>query len=323
MKRVSILFNLIAIIILLYYPDISYSAVNLPWSTTYNCADWTWSNGVNPVCDGLIRGGDWTCDNGNGTVSREQITVLANRTGSSGKGQRHWLGDGLNNDSAGLSVSFASPQNEIWMQWYMRYQQGFDWGILDNQKIIYFDPTGPATLVVGYDQGDRTRVWSYPAQRGYYSAYGWNDVMGSTVSDGNWHRWDIHIKMDTSGSNGIVEVSIDGNQIIRETNADLGTTTLNSVLIGSNGYNPANGQCMYVDYDDISISGIATASGGNSSGGGSSDTSISGGGCGIIKDISNKPNSAAGQIAINILLLLLPLIFIKIWQLKKIREGVL
>ena len=53
----------------LLLPNVASAAVNLPWSTTYNCSDWTQSNGLQTVnLDGLRGEGGWTCDNGAGTV---------------------------------------------------------------------------------------------------------------------------------------------------------------------------------------------------------------------------------------------------------------
>ena len=61
MKRVSILIALIAVTTILYYPDNSFAAVNLPWSTTFNCPDWSQSLGIyNVNCDGLAGDGNWT-----------------------------------------------------------------------------------------------------------------------------------------------------------------------------------------------------------------------------------------------------------------------
>ena len=87
----------------LLLPNIASAAINLPWSTTYNCPDWAQSNGLyNVNCDGLTGFGDWTCNNGDGTIREEQITAAANYpSGGGGKGQRHWLGDGVNNISGG------------------------------------------------------------------------------------------------------------------------------------------------------------------------------------------------------------------------------
>jgi hypothetical protein len=252
------------------FPSISHAAVNLPWSTTYNCADWTWNGGTNPVCNGLIRGGDWTCDNGDGTVGREQITASANYSGGvGGKGQRHWLGDGVNNISGGLWLSFLSSQSEIWVRWYMRYEKGFQWNpYLMNQKILYFDPTSLPRLVVEYYGQNRLRIYSHASIRPSYASVGngWNTVManGGTdarrnkTSDGQWHLWEFHVKIDTNGTDGVLELWIDNNKVIDVTNANLAAVPLGGVLIGSNGFTPGNGRCMYVDFDDITISTTRT-----------------------------------------------------------------
>jgi hypothetical protein len=324
----KIQFSLLLVIsgLFLLTPNVSSAAVNLPWSTTYNCADWAWNGGIDPICDGLIRGGDWTCDNGDGTVGREQITASANYSGGvGGKGQRHWLGDGVNNVSGGLNTSFSSSQSEIWVRWYMRYEQGFQWNpYLMNQKILYFDPTSFPRLIVEYYGQNRVQIYSYAANQGYPSAEGagWNAIManggtdarGNKTSDGQWHLWEFHVKIDTNGADGVLELWIDNNKVIDVNNANLAAAPLSSLLIGSNGFTPGNGRCMYVDYDDISISGIAASPVVNSDGG--SETSISGGGCGFIKDGSGR----SGLAVIPIALLFLPLILIRLWRLLKINE---
>ena len=126
----------------LVFPPTTSAVVNLPWSTTYNCPEWKSSDGQNPGCDGLWGGGGWTCDNGDGTVREEQITALANYPGGAGgKGQRHWLGDGVNNTSGGVWASFPAPQSELWVRWYMRYEHGFEWNpYLMNQRYSTSTP---------------------------------------------------------------------------------------------------------------------------------------------------------------------------------------
>src|SRR4030066_420726 len=103
------------------------AVVTLPWSTTYNCPDWTQSDGV-PSCDGLLDYGGWTCDNGDGTREEEQITIAANYpSGGGGKGQRSWDGDGINNNSGATRLPLTNPQPELWIRFYMRYPLGFRW----------------------------------------------------------------------------------------------------------------------------------------------------------------------------------------------------
>ncbi len=321
MKKVSILFTLIAIIILLYYPSISNAAVNLPWSTTFNCPDWTQSMGLyNVNCDGLRGDGAWTTSDG----KEEQITSAANYSGGGGgKGQRHWMGDGVNNVSGGLGISFTSSQSELWIRWYMRYENGFQWNPLNNQKILYINVLGQNAVVVQYVWSDQVRIASRDYS-GYYESpqgNGWQTIMGGNASDGGWHLYEVHIKTDTNGNNGIAEMWIDGVQRISVSNANFGSLGFDYILIGSNGFEPNNGRTMYIDFDDIMIDGIAVSSGSGGDTSSSGDTSNSGGGCGFVKDISSKPNSPTVQIILNFLLIFLPFIFIKILQLKKAKNG--
>mgnify|MGYP001591250369 FL=1 len=251
----------------LVFPPTTSAVVNLPWSTTYNCPEWKSSDGQNPGCDGLWGGGGWTCDNGDGTVREEQITALANYPGGAGgKGQRHWLGDGVNNTSGGVWASFPAPQSELWVRWYMRYEHGFEWNpYLMNQKILYFDPTAFPRLIVEYYGQDRVQVFSYASAQGYPSAEGtgWNAIMaagggttdarGNIRSDGKWHLWEFHVRIDTNGTDGVVELWIDNNKVIDVTNANLAAASLGGLLIGSNGFTPGSGRCLAVDYDDLAI----------------------------------------------------------------------
>ena len=261
-------------LVLVLFPSVSFAVVNLPWSTTYNCNEWKTSDGQNPNCDGLWEGGGWTCDNGDGTHEEEQITAAANySSGGGGKGQRHWLGDGVNNISGGMSASFLSSQPEIWVRWYMRYEQGFEWNpYLMNQKILYFDPVSFPRLIVEYYGQDKVQIYSYASSQGYPSAEGngWNTMManggtdarGNKTSDGQWHLWEFHVKIDTNGTDGILELWIDNNMVINATNANLAAAPLTTLLIGSNGFTPGNGRCMFVDYDDIAISTTGPIGGG-------------------------------------------------------------
>ncbi len=257
MKKVSILLILIFVILTLS-GSISFSAVNLPWSTTFNCPDWTQSMGLSNInCDGLTGHGNWTCDNADSTVKEEQITAAANYSGGKGgKGQRHWMGDEINNVSGGLKISFASSQSELWIRWYMRYENGFQWNPLNNQKILYVNVGSLNLTTIQYVWSDQVRIASV-GYGGYYlspQGNGWQTIMGGNASDGGWHYWEAHLKTDTTGSNGIAELWIDGTQRISVSNANFGSLPFTHIAIGENGFKPANGRCMYIDFDDITIS---------------------------------------------------------------------
>ncbi|MFQ5452970.1 MAG: hypothetical protein ACE5D6_02135 [Candidatus Zixiibacteriota bacterium] len=211
-------------------------------------------------CDGLSGAGGWTAPGG----GQEQITSAANNPGGGGgKGQRHWMGDGVNQVSGSMKLPLPSPQTELRIRWYMRHEAGFAWQSLTNNKIVYIDPvgTGATKTIMEYSGMGKVQVWSYGGgggcgnQVGCASAdgTGWQAIMGGSVSDGMWHVWEVHLKMDTNGADGIVELWIDNNKLIDVTNADLGTTTFNEIQFGSNGFTPQNGKDMYIDFDDIAV----------------------------------------------------------------------
>jgi hypothetical protein len=250
--------KLILILIIVLCGSASYAGVDLPWSTTYDCDEWTQSDAT-LTCDSLEKGGGWTTTDG----AEEQITSSANNSnGGGGRGQRHWEGDGVNNNSGGLRVTFNSVQSELWIRWYMRYESGFNWDILNYDKILYiktpdFDTNGNIAPIIRW-YGVDFSIYSQGVQSGinYGSdGYGWDDVMGGSTADGNWHCYEVHIKMDTNGNNGIGEAWIDEQKIISENSCDFGTQSgWSNFLIGSNQSSPDNGSDMAVDFDDIVVS---------------------------------------------------------------------
>ncbi len=248
--------------ILVFYPVISYGAVNLPWSTTYNCADWTQSNGLyNVNCDGLTGHGSWITSDG----KEEQITSAANYPGGGGgKGQRHWLGDAPVDNSGGTRIEFASSQSELWIRWYTRFQIGFQWNVLFEYKALIVDPGLSTQILIGPRWQDQLGIVRsgnpYDSSSG-----GWNTIMvnggtdarGNKTSDGQWHLFEIHLKMDTNGNNGIVEFFVDGVRRLYRTDVNYGTSAgWSNMVIGDNGGRVANGvpSAYYVDYDDMVIS---------------------------------------------------------------------
>lgn len=238
------------------------AAVDLPWFTTYNCPEWDQSQG-NPSCDGLVKAGGWTCE-GLG----EQITSDANYpNGAGGKGQRHWEGDGSNVNSGGLSLYFNTPQKELWIRWYMRYQAGFKWSSLIYDKWLYICTGSSGHEVIP------EFAWSNSIMCGIQgggdsaqvaAANGWQYIYG-TESDGSWFYVEIHLKMDTNTTNGIGEIWVkraqDSLPVLvasnHAVNYSSGNTTARqgwvSFVIGSNQSSPNNGRPMYVDFDDFYV----------------------------------------------------------------------
>ena len=300
-KIKKLLFCALIILFTIIFTPVSFAAVSLPWSTTYNCADWAQADlyavagqpwVASPLnCDGVVDYGGWLTSNG----SKEQVTLAANNPGGGGgKGQRHWLGDGQTVNSGGTKIEFSS-QSEFWMRWYMRFEQGFQWANPAGYKILYFNvgEQGSITpLFYGYNKLalPSGASGSYCASTGVncYSAdgTGWDAIMANGIpyivagtyiratgvptyfvpctsscathksSDGQWHSYEIHLKLNTPGqTDGISEFWIDGVKKLTNTDVNfIRTTGWTFVVIGSNAQYPYNGRDMYVDYDDIAVS---------------------------------------------------------------------
>jgi len=65
-------------------------------------------------CDGINKGGGWTCNPGGYYA---QIASAANMaSGGGGSGYRNWYGDGKNQNSGSIVINFATPQTELWVR---------------------------------------------------------------------------------------------------------------------------------------------------------------------------------------------------------------
>lgn len=223
----------------------AHASVTLPFSTTYNCAENNQDSGAWPNCDGLSAWGGWHAVAGSG----EQITTAANYSGGGGgRGQRHWVSNDKNVNSGSLSVSFAT-QTEIYVRYYFRYQPGIT--MLFNsvpQKMIYFGNSiycglGPTIvrLTVNGTDFDNGGIWGY------------NDLMGGTTGDDQWHWMEWHLNLNT----GVVQAWFDG--VLR---LDLNTVNYAGRTGDFTSFSyPENGQFgitpgidLYQDVDDLAIS---------------------------------------------------------------------
>ncbi|PKN65004.1 MAG: hypothetical protein CVU57_12840 [Deltaproteobacteria bacterium HGW-Deltaproteobacteria-15] len=238
----------------------SWAGIDLPWSTTFDCPEWT---DITPKsrlnCDGILEGGNWACRDG-ATLFPEQITTDANFSGGDGgKGQRHWVGDGKKNNSGGLSIIFNKRQTEWWIRFYMRYPLGFIWREDSNQsqKILYsFDSTLPKNRGAGYIgwlRKNRIRL-QVDGDKTYFSSpgSGWHSVMGGITGDGRWHIYEMHFK---HGNPGEFQLWIDGGSRLHATDVDFSQCTgWTQFILPSNTNATNNGRCLGQDFDDIAIS---------------------------------------------------------------------
>lgn len=76
------------------------------------------------------------------------------------------------------------------------------------------------------------------------------------MGDGESHSYEYHVKQD--GTDGIVEVWVDGVQYLSETGVDLGCVPWSYFALGSNQNEVigAGATDYYTDYDDIAMSTV-------------------------------------------------------------------
>jgi len=317
--------------------------VALPWSTTFDFSDiynTAGNDGMYPPDGQTLAEAESATNpyNVNGSneytqVSPEytQVSPDANYPGGlGGNGLRFWDGDGDNTHSAFPEVFFPSPQTELWFRWYMRYAPGYQWNPLYYAKHLYiWTQSASNALIPEYYGADNYQIYaeapsggaSYPGNTGWQSIYETPSTYG-TASDGSWHCYEIHIKMDTNGTlsnatpaNGIAELWIDNVNQFSVTNANfswgdpIAAQGWTYVDIKSNQSSPDNGTTRtqvgsYVDYDDIVISTTgrigplfsvtASVSGSGGSVSPQSQTAIAFGGTASIIIVPNSGYSVAG-----------------------------
>ncbi|WP_028585959.1 hypothetical protein [Desulfogranum mediterraneum] len=239
------LFFMAAILAYLLSPYGASASINIPWSTTYDCADWnTYTDPLN--CDGLEKGlNGWTEPDQKYT----QITTAANYPGGAGgKGQRKWVGPGTNNGSGGISIRFNSAKTEFWMRWYMRWETGF--GFFREYKSLYiYPPSGTGMVFQFMDRSGNMRLYS--TVQSYRHTGGFGDKFYPTkTSDGSWHMFEVHFNIP----NGVYQYWVDGELMGNFSNVDFGAiNSISRITVGSNSKDVANSRSMYIDHDDIAI----------------------------------------------------------------------
>jgi len=256
--------SIIIFFVMAFTPALAFAGItftNGAWSTTFDCSEWVQNDVVS--CDGLENYGAWTA-NGQG----DQITADAdNPVGGGGKGFRHWEAAdnpaGSHHNGGGLSVVFPSAQNELWVRWYSRHQSGFAWsGTIGYDKILYFFTGKPNCAVIAeYTYENRYSLIAQDTSNYYqvFGYHGWVTVNGGSTGDGQFHCFELHLKMDTNQSDGIGQIWIDGDLVADNAHVDWsnGDATAKqgwtSFLIGSNQSDPVGDTPQYVDFDDMVV----------------------------------------------------------------------
>jgi hypothetical protein len=220
----------------------------------------------NATCESVENDGiywDWGANLVGGHAT-EAVSAANNPDGDGGLGFRSWVGDGTNVMTGEARIDFPSPQKELWIRWYQRYEAGFAWsgGEPHYDKTFYINTEGSLAI---HPQHAGNGKWSLTIQGGgetYQAttnpALTWTDVFGPT-SDGLFHLFEVHIKLDTNSSDGVGQMWIDGNLVIDASGVDFSGGSSASrdgitwMEFHANQNSPANGGPAYVDYDDIEM----------------------------------------------------------------------
>lgn len=231
-------------------PMTSQATISFPFSLTFNCPAEDERSAGWPNSGGQCVGLNLSSTGGDGKGNYESVTDLANYPGGGGsRGERHWIGPGKNNHTSPIDLYF-SPQKEMWVRWYLRYEAGTlvnpAYGVNPaigddvplNQKMLYFfDNSSPQRIDhILYLQPNGWGV----VNNGQYIArasHGWNSLSSNTptfpaqvtnllnkeaiaAADGSWHCIEYHFKMQNpqSSANGVAELWIDNIQYMNATN---------------------------------------------------------------------------------------------------------
>lgn len=257
------------------------SISSLPWSTTFNCAEWDQAkNGYNSVgCDGITQTvGDWYAD-GHG----EQITSAANNSGGEGgRGQRHWFGDSGNGTatapgSGGLLLELPSPTN-FYIRFYFRFQSGLPINALEYWKVFYLYDASMANSLYMDTESDGKSISLYDRSARHTGSYSFDDAYGGNIANGSWHAAEFHFDL----KNGIFEYWFYPNGQDTPTakytaSVNYPMSSIKYIKFPENHKAPEGtlpGGDMYVDFDDIAIrtTGRIGPLGAGSGGGSGTDT---------------------------------------------------
>lgn len=185
------------------------------------------------------------------------IITAANRSaGPGGRGFRHIRADGVNAYGGGFKIEWGGFEPELWFRYYMRYMSGFTWSLLSYTKEFYWN-TGSQTGASEFEMGWQNGTFGiHVASPGRYLGHG--QAIGTLTSDGNWHCYEAHFKMDTNGSNGVAEFWIDDVPGNTYADVDFGGNGAGweVIFVGHNGSSPANGFDGWVDFDDLALSRV-------------------------------------------------------------------
>lgn len=250
----------------LVWAGVATADISTPWSDNFDSYSAQIIN--NPQFGPFYTGNAGQCSGG----QYSQLTADADYNGT-GKGIRWWVGNGKNDNSGSFMFKLASPTNELWVRFYKRYASGFSWsgGAPSEEKVIWFTNDRNDEPIIyehsrdtcwgdGDTRADAVYFWMQSNAKQEVlcgpANTGWKKTQGGSVGDGKWHAYEVHIKKDTNGSDGIIQVWIDGALKMDRRNINTGSASSwprNILNFQINQDAAANSSCSPVDFDNIAI----------------------------------------------------------------------
>lgn len=188
--------------------------------------------------------------------------VLTGPNGSAGGLFRHYhkptVGGSGGSGGCGMRTAFSATHPELYFRWYNRWLlnpsgvAGVTWTGATQQKIVYINVGSFVCFVIpGLDTATpntqyHVHVSSNSANVNLTANLNTSLAQFTHFGDGNWHLFDLRLKTDTNGSNGIVQLWIDGTQVMDYSSVDFNSVLWEAWVLGSNSFGlVAN---MWTDY---------------------------------------------------------------------------
>lgn len=202
---------------------------NWLWSTTFDYWPCTqrggdWQTDCDKVQNDWVRWSWWARDI---YWNYTQTTKEANNPiGGGWNGVRTWVAsnpdESINQEASGqIGIYFPSPQKELWIRWYQRFQEGYNRNWIHYDKWLYIRTESKSTdVIVGLYPGFSAVAQNTPNAYQVKSDWDWESIMGGKYGDGKFHEYEVHIKMDTDSKNWVGQLWVDGVLVSENHNVD-------------------------------------------------------------------------------------------------------
>ena len=192
-----------------------------------------------------------------------EVIAAAARTGT--YGMRSYKGTPQNAGTDVVYLEFNDGLDEFWLRYYIRYQAGFAWagGNPSYDKTFQFAASsfigGPSNLsILPQFAGSSFRIFAQGDSVQISAPVSWQSVFG-TVSDGQWHAFEVHWKLESffGASDGVGQVWIDDVLVLDDSSVQWALTASRWVPMRNMDWegnqHEVTTQGYYIDIDDITL----------------------------------------------------------------------